>query len=213
MPKVCCIVAAGPSEALICKDAFIIAADAGIQKLEAIGVTPDLVIGDFDSLDRTPEGDNVLVYPIKKNDTDTLLALKKAISLGYDRIVISGGMGGQLDHTVANLQSLLFARQRGVNAIISGYGQCAAVIDGSCSLSFKGISEGRLSVFAFGGEAVGVRVKGAEYEAQGISLLPSFPLGVSNSFVGSDVSICLEDGVLLVIWEGAPEDAEFFSAQ
>jgi hypothetical protein len=69
------------------------------------------------------------------------------------------------------------------------------------------------AVFAFGGEAVGVRVSGAEYEAEGINLLPSFPLGVSNGFVGSDVSICLEDGVLLVIWEGAPEDAEFISAQ
>lgn len=210
--KLCQIIGAGPSDFTVREDAYIICADGGYERLVGMNVSPDLIIGDFDSSENVPSG-NVKRFPIKKDDTDTLLALKEAISLGFDTVYIFGGMGGQLDHTIANLQSLLFARRSGVNAILCGYGQCAAVIDSSCSLSFKGISEGRLSVFAFGGEAVGVRVSGAEYEADGISLLPSFPLGVSNGFVGSDVSIRLEDGVLLVIWEGAPEDAEFFSAQ
>ena len=106
--KLCCIVGAGPSELYTVDGAFIIAADAGIEKLNKAGIVPDLIIGDFDSLGTRPSGENVRVFPIEKDDTDTMLALKEAISLGYDTVIISGGLGGELDHTMANLQTLLY---------------------------------------------------------------------------------------------------------
>ena len=206
--RLCQIIGAGPSDFVIRENAFIICADGGYERLEKINVKADLIIGDFDSSENLPSG-NFKRFPVKKDDTDTLLALKEAISLGFDTVYVFGGMGGQLDHTIANLQSLVFARQSGVNAILCGYGQCAAVIDSRTALCFKDKKNGRLSVFAVCSEAAGVRVTGAEYRADGIDLSPSFPLGVSNSFVGDEVNISLSEGHLLVIWEGQPEDAEF----
>jgi thiamine pyrophosphokinase len=69
---------------------------------------------------------------------------------------------------------------------------------------FPSDSEGRCSVFAFGGEAKGVTISGLKYEASGINLSPSFPLGVSNHFVGKEAKISLESGRLLIIYNGKP---------
>ncbi len=200
--KLCCIVGAGPSELYIENGAFVIAADAGITKLEDAGITPDLIIGDFDSLGSRPSGENVRVFPVEKDDTDTLLALKEAISLGYDTVIISGGLGGELDHTVANLQTLLYACDNGVNAYLTDGITTATVI--SDKAVFPSDSKGRCSVFAFGGEAHGVNISGLKYEASGITLSPSFPLGVSNHFTQKEAKISIESGRLLIIYNGKP---------
>ncbi|MBO5039598.1 MAG: thiamine diphosphokinase [Clostridia bacterium] len=200
--KLCCIVGAGPSELYIENGAFVIAADAGIEKLNKAGIAPDLIIGDFDSLGTRPSGENVRVFPVEKDDTDTMLALKEAISLGYDTVIISGGLGGELDHTMANLQTLLYACNNGINAFLTDGITTATVISDSITLGSE--SSGRCSVFAFGGEAIGVSISGLKYEASGITLSPSFPLGVSNHFVGKEAKISLESGRLLIIYNGKP---------
>ncbi len=200
--KLCCIVGAGPSELYIENGAFVIAADAGIEKLNKAGIVPDLIIGDFDSLGARPSGENVRVFPVEKDDTDTMLALKEAMSLGYDTVIISGGLGGELDHTVANLQTLLYACDNGINAYLTDGITTATVI--SDKVVFPSDSKGRCSVFAFGGEANGVNISGLKYEASGVTLSPSFPLGVSNHFVGKEAKISLESGRLLIIYNGKP---------
>ncbi|MBE6583159.1 MAG: thiamine diphosphokinase [Ruminococcaceae bacterium] len=200
--KLCCIVGAGPSELYTVEGAFIIAADAGIEKLNKAGIAPDLIIGDFDSLGTRPSGENVRVFPVEKDDTDTMLALKEAISLGYDTVIISGGLGGELDHTMANLQTLLYACDNGINAFLTDGITTATVISDSITLGSE--SSGRCSVFAFGSEAIGVSISGLKYEASGITLSPSFPLGVSNHFVGKETKISLESGRLLIIYNGKP---------
>lgn len=200
MSKICCIVAAGPSELYIPCGAFIIAADAGIKKLENAGIKPDLIIGDFDSLEEKPTGQNVLTFPIEKDDTDTMLALKEAIKRGFDTVYISGGIGGELDHTFANLQTLLYARKNGVSAYLTDGIQTATVIDSASPLRFDEDMQGRCSVFAFGGDAHGVDIKGLKYEANGITLTSSFPLGVSNAFNGKKASVSVKSGYLLVIY-------------
>ena len=200
--KLCCIVGAGPSELYIENGAFIIAADAGIEKLNKAGIVPDLIMGDFDSLGTRPSGENVRVFPIEKDDTDTMLALKEAIALGYDTVIISGGLGGELDHTMANLQTLLYACENGINAFLTDGITTATVISDSITLGSE--NSGRCSVFAFGGEANGVSISGLKYEASGITLSPSFPLGVSNHFVGKEAKISLESGRLLIIYNGKP---------
>ena len=201
--KLCCIVGAGPSELYTVKDAFIIAADAGIEKLKRAGVSPDLVIGDFDSLGARPMGENVRVFPVEKDDTDTMLALKEAIFLGYDTVIISGGLGGELDHTVANLQTLLYASDNGINAFLTDGITTAAVV--SDTIVFGPENAGRCSAFAFGGEAQGVTISGLKYEAENITLSPSFPLGVSNSFIRKEATISVKNGRLLVIYNGRPD--------
>ena len=206
MSKTCCIVAAGPSEAYIEDGAYIIAADAGIKKLNALGINADLIIGDFDSSEEKPKGDNVITFPIKKDDTDTMLALKEAIKRGFNRVIISGGVGGELDHTIANLQALIFAVKQGKKAYLVGDGYTATVIDNTSSLSFVKKDSGRCSVFAVGGDTIGVNISGLNYEAENITLSPSFPIGVSNSFISKEAKISAGEGTLLVIWQGSPED-------
>lgn len=202
MSKICCIVAAGPSEIYIPCGAFIVAADAGIKKLEKAGIKPDLIIGDFDSLGESPTGENVMTFPVEKDDTDTMLALKEAIKRGFDTVYISGGLGGELDHTVANLQTLLYACENGVKAFLTDGTTTATVI--SDSIAFGAENTGRCSVFAFGGDAHGVDIKGLKYEADRITLTSSFPLGVSNAFNGKKASVSVKDGYLLVIYNEKP---------
>lgn len=198
--KLCCIVGAGPSELYTVKGAFIIAADAGVGKLNKAGIVPNLIIGDFDSYGERPNGENVRVFPVEKDDTDTMLALKEAIKRGFDTVYISGGIGGELDHTVANLQALLYARKNGVSAFLADGIQTATVIDSASPLFFDEDMRGRCSVFAFGGDAHGVDIKGLKYEAEDVTLSPSFPLGVSNAFNGKNASVSVKNGYLLVIY-------------
>ena len=109
------------SGASVSKDDFIICADASCNIAEAHGLSPNLIIGDFDSGAR-PENATceIVEYPSEKDDTDTMLCLKAAIKLGFKEIIIVGGIGGRLDHTLANLSALLYADENGARAILKG---------------------------------------------------------------------------------------------
>ncbi len=205
MSKECCIVAAGPSPLYCREGAYLIAADGGLEKLREAKKTPDLILGDFDSLPAHPEGENVLTFPAEKDDTDTMLAIKEALKRGYDRLYISGGIGGRLDHTLANLQSLLFAEKLGAEAFLCGEGVTVTAITRKCA-EFSASCRGKISVFCFGDSASGVTIRGLKYETAGISLSNMFPLGVSNEFTGQNASISLERGTLILIWDGTPDD-------
>lgn len=207
MAKECCIVGASPSELYRKEGAFLIAADGGLSKLEACGVRPDLILGDFDSLSRTPHAEEteVLTFPVDKDDTDTMLAIKEALRRGYERLYISGGLGGKLDHTVANLQSLRYVADHGATAYLVGDGQTATVLtSGTCRFYPK--KEGRFSIFALTEHAEGVTLSGLRYPAEAITLTNSFPLGVSNHFVGNEATVSVSQGALLLIWDGLPDD-------
>lgn len=205
MDPICCIIGAGPSSAYVTEGAFVIAADGGLDKLNALHITPDLILGDFDSLEDRPMGENVLTFPVEKDDTDTMLAIKEAVKRGYKTLYISGGVGGRLDHTIANIQSLWFADRLGVRAFLVGQGQTLTVLtDGEAS--FSADCRGKISLFSMGDRADGVTVKGVKYETEGITLSGSFPLGVSNEFTGRAAQVKVEKGTLLLIWEGLPCD-------
>ncbi len=205
MSSICCIVGAGPSPAFVKEGAFVIAADGGLEKVKSLGITPDLILGDFDSLETRPEGENVMTFPVEKDDTDTMLAVKEAIGRGYKTLYISGGVGGRLDHTVANLQSLLYAAEKGACAYLVGEKETVAVLtDGS--VSFRDTCRGKISVFAVDAMAEDVTIAGLQYETVGVSLTNRFPLGVSNAFIGKPASVSVKKGTLLLIWEGRPED-------
>ena len=105
---------------------YIIAADAGCRHLERLGARPDLIVGDFDSLGRIPSFPNVEVCPVEKDDTDSMIALRHAVTLGCRRILLFGALGGRrLDHTLANIQALAWARAQGAECFIIGEG-CAS---------------------------------------------------------------------------------------
>lgn len=188
---------------------YIIACDRGYEYLRRQGVRPDLLVGDFDSYaGPLPEDVPRLSLPVEKDDTDTMLAVKRGLSLGFRRFVIYGGMDGKrLDHTLANFQTLCFLAQHGAVGFLVGRDYIAcAVKDGT--LRFPAGAEGDFSLFCLGKDAKGVTIRGLYYEAEDITLTSSFPLGVSNHFTGKDAAVTVEDGTLLALWErkaGLPE--------
>ena len=184
---------------------LLIAADAGLAAVDAMGLVPDLVIGDFDSLGEAPRGDNVVVLPRVKDDTDTAAAVKAGLSRGYRRFALYGGTGGRLAHTLANLQLLHGLSARACRGFLIGGGTvCTAVTDGE--LRFPAGLAGYLSVFCSGAPARGVTLSGLKYPLDRADLTAAYPLGVSNEFTGESARVSVERGTLLVLWQGADAD-------
>lgn len=182
-----------PKEGDLC-----IAADGGYTHLKHIGIVPDIVIGDFDSLKERPEI-NIQIHPEQKNDTDMMLAIKHGLAAGYESFFIYGGMGGRLDHTFANIQALLYLARQGAKGILIDEPTHATVIHEG-SLLFGSKMKGLVSVFAMDETAEGVNIKGLQYPLDNMTLHNSFPLGVSNAFIGMESVISVRKGSLLVIW-------------
>ena len=185
---------------------LVIAADGGVKHTEKLGLTPDAVLGDFDSLGFVPEG--AAVFPVEKDDTDAMLAIRWGLDRGYDRFVIYGGLDGhRLDHTLANFQALQYLADRDAVGYLVGERYLATVVKNG-SLSFQAAAAGILSVFCMGPDATGVTLSGLKYSLKNGTLSSGFPLGVSNHFIGEKSSISVKNGSLLVLWDrenGFPE--------
>ena len=177
---------------------MVIAADGGWHTCRENGITPTLLVADFDSLDAAPAFDHILRLPVEKDDTDMMLAIKRGLERGETLFHLYGGMGGQrTDHTVANLQALLYLADHGAEGWLHGRGErWTAIRDGS--IVFPARPEGILSVFCVGPDAEGVTIRGAQYPLEGATLTASVPLGVSNHFIGQDIMVEVIHGSLLL---------------
>ena len=181
------------------REDYVIAADGGLHHTEKLGIAPHIILGDFDSLGYTPEG--AAVFPVEKDDTDAMLAVRRGLELGYREFVLYGSLDGpRLDHTVANFQTLQYLCDHGAFGCLAGVNTMAAVVKNG-SLSFPAGCDGMVSVFCMGKDARGVTLKGLHYPLEKATLTAGFPLGVSNHFTGQPAEILVEDGSLLVIWE------------
>lgn len=185
---------------------LVIAADGGLRHTEKLGITPDVVLGDFDSLGYTPAGANV--FPVEKDDTDSMLAVRHGLRLGYREFFLYGSLDGpRLDHTIANFQVLTFLAEHGAYGYLVGRDYILTVLkDGS--LTFPAGAEGTISVFCMGRDAKGVTERGLYYPLEDAVLTSGFPLGASNHFTGAEAEISVEDGCLLILWDrknGFPE--------
>ena len=198
---ICTVVAALPEPDLVLPpDGFLIAADKGYAQLHARGVVPDLVVGDFDSLGAVPQDVPVVRHPVRKDDTDMLLAVREGLRRGCTRFLLYGGVGGRLDHTLANLQTLSFLQQNGARGVLYGDGTAVTLLHQSgVTLSAK--ESGDVSVFAFGGPARGVTERGLLYSLENATLTTDFPLGVSNGFCGNAAQIEVRQGSVLLLWQ------------
>ncbi len=179
---------------------LVIAADGGYDNLLRIGVVPDVLIGDFDSIRALPSGVETLRYPCEKDDTDTYLAYREGVRRGYADFVIFGGVGGRVDHTLANYALLLHSRKAGHRVTLVGGGTetCVLINEGRRVSLPKGAT---VSVFAMNSVANGVTIKGLKYTVENATLTEDVPLGVSNSSLGEEGYIEVKDGALLVISE------------
>lgn len=180
-------------------DAYLIAADSGFSLLKRMGIIPDLVLGDFDSLtENKPTDCEILTAAAEKDDTDTMLAIKTALSRGYRDITIAGSIGGRLDHTVANIQSLAYIIENGGSGRLVGETDTAELL-GEGEYRFVKNDTMYFSVFSYGDEAV-VTTRGTKYDLNSYCLTNSFPLGVSNEILSSECTLKIEKGRVLVIF-------------
>ncbi|MBE6748709.1 MAG: thiamine diphosphokinase [Ruminococcaceae bacterium] len=184
---------------------LIIAADGGYSTLKKLNIKPDLVVGDFDSLGSVPDSESIVKHPVKKDDTDTLLAIKIGFQKGYKKFIIYGAIGGRLDHTVATIQSATYVAQNGGIAYICDDNHTVTAIKNS-GIKFKKTAKGYISVFALSGIAKGVTINGLLYPLDNAEISPDFPLGVSNEFLGKESEISVTDGILTIVFEGKPSD-------
>lgn len=176
---------------------FIIAADAGIRNASALGVVPDLVMGDMDSADAAEVPKGALLFPVRKDDTDLMLAIKKGIELGYHDFLIYGATGGRLDHTFASIQSLSYLLTHGCRGVLVDGKQWVTLFrDGTVQIP---AGYRHVSVFSYTERCRGVTLRGLSYPLEDGELDQDFPLGVSNSMVADSASVSVKEGTLLVI--------------
>ncbi len=208
----CVIVAAGDlsvTEIPLSRRDMLIAVDGGLKYCEELGLEPDLVLGDFDSvnggqmeqIDRLSAESPGRVIRLKpeKDDTDTLAAIRLALGRGYREFLLYGAMGGsRLEHTVANIQCLLFIRHHGgVGYLQDKAGMCFVLEDEE--KSFPASMTGYLSLFSLGRQALGVDIRGMKYELHNAVINNDFPIGISNEFVGGEAVVSVRQGQLLGI--------------
>ena len=200
--KTCIIFCAAQCRGLMApigEDDFVIAADGGLVHTENLGITPDEILGDFDSLGFIP--DSSRVFPVEKDDTDAMLAVRRGLSLGYREFILYGSLDGpRLDHTIANFQTLQFLCDNDAWGYLVGNEYIVTVVKNG-RLRFPAGKEGTISVFCLGADASGVTLKGLYYPLEKGTLTAGFPLGVSNHFAGEAAEISVEQGSLLVLWD------------
>ena len=190
----------------VSEDDLVIAVDGGLNYCSVLEVEPDLILGDFDSVSQEQKEallelqkqipDRVIVLKPEKDDTDMLAALKLALEYGYTNIHIYAATGGRLEHTLANIQCLLYLKNRdAVGYIMDGNGMIFVMQNEEVRL--RNTLEGYLSVFAMSKSAKGVTIQGMKYELDQDTLTNDFPIGISNEFIGEEAVIRVEDGELV----------------
>ena len=200
--KTCYIVGAGEfyGEFTPADDDLVIAADGGYDSLLKRGIRTDVLIGDLDSIKEIPVGIELIRHPVKKDETDMHLAYLEGRRRGYENFELFGGVGGRADHTFANYCLLSYARANGAHARLHDKDSVAYAIRNEAT-RVRGKCGNHISLFAFGGAAKGVFIKGLYYELENGTLTSDFPLGVSNQFTNEYAEIEVRDGTLLVIEE------------
>lgn len=182
---------------------FIVCADGGALHLQKLGIKPDVLLGDFDSIEERyleyyrEQKVTILKYPKEKNMTDTELAVDTAIERGYKDIVIIGGTGTRLDHTLSNIFLLRQMLDRGVRGrIVNEYNEIFLIDD--CT-EVKAEEGYYLTLLPLTSKVEGITTKGLYYPLKGETIEMGSTRGVSNCFVSQEAQISITSGVLMVI--------------
>ena len=205
MIKRCYIAGAGEfyDKILPMEGDYIIAADGGYSALVSRGITPDLVVGDFDSLGYLPDHPNVIRSPVEKDDTDMMLSIQQGLERGYDDFIINGGMGGRIDQTYANIQLLTYlADQNARGTMVSNDYHITAIKNRKIKLNPVDKQNRLISIFCIGNKAKGVSLRGLKYPLENATITCKNPIGISNEFKEDSAVISVTDGTLIIFWNG-----------
>jgi thiamine pyrophosphokinase len=198
-------------DAAIRRADLVIAADSGAQTALQLGLTPAIVVGDFDSLSIPPEtlkalGCQLIEVSAEKDETDTELAINTAIQQGASEITLLGGLGGQrFEHSIANI--LLIADYPLPIHIIDGPSVCW-LLRGPGKATITGQRGDLLSLFPLTADAQGVCTSNLYYPLRGETLRFGRPRGISNVLTTTQAQVSVEQGLLLVIHTAKQELSE-----
>ena len=207
----CILIGAGDltiSEIPMGENDLCIAVDGGYEYCKLLEITPDYILGDFDSISEKEaecmaeiakqEEDKVIILPVEKDDTDMLAAIKLGLSEGYQSFRIYGGMGGRMEHTIANIQCLLYLKEHNaVGYLMDGTGMILVAKEEE--ISFQDSLEGYMSMFSMGDKAT-VSIENMKYLLKEQEITNSFPIGISNEFIlGEKGKITVHKGAVMMI--------------
>ena len=177
---------------------YIIACDRGYEYARRLGLTPDVILGDFDSSAQPDTDIPTHVHPVMKDDTDTMLAVRHALDRGYRDISLCCALGGRFDHAFANVQSLAFAAERGAVARVLAEDTVITVFPAD-SMRFPRRDGWSFSCFALSDICTDVSIRGAKFGCEGTDITSRFPIGVSNVWTGEEITVSARTGILMVI--------------
>lgn len=208
--KKCCIISAGDVNLTLLEKKkveydFFIAADGGYEKAILANITPNLVVGDFDSINQSLLQTNTSIefirFPVEKDYSDTHLALEEGIKRGFTHFDVYGALGGErFSHSISNLQTLCTMKSKNISVTLVGTKEKVFLLHNETFSLMTPIGS-CFSVFSLTDQSMGVTIKGAKYSLENAILTNSFPLGVSNQSTANTIHISVNDGFLLVILE------------
>lgn len=180
------------------KDDFYICCDSGLKHREALGIVPNLIVGDFDSHENPHLEIETIVLPCEKDDTDTVFAVKEAMIRGFQDFLLVGVIGGRLDHTLGNVSILL---------MLDAQGKSAAAIDDFSKMEIVSSRPVKIdnryayfSLLNITGIAQGITIKNAKYPLTNAEIKCEYQYGISNEVLpGMEAEVSLERGRLLLI--------------
>ncbi|MBU3214137.1 thiamine diphosphokinase [Clostridium estertheticum] len=198
---------APPSKKLLikemAKDIFLIAADSGANCLYHYNIKPDLLVGDFDSIDKEildyyKKNKCIIdIYPTEKDFTDTEIAVRKAIGMKPSEIVLLGCTGSRIDHLLGNIGMLKICLENKVNASIKDDNNIITLVNDSTLLN--GIIGKIFSVQSYGDEIIGLTIEGAKYPLDNYNLKIGESISISNEFACPQVKLKFKAGTLMII--------------
>lgn len=186
--------------------AYVIAVDKGMEFLYKHEIAPSYIVGDFDSVDskvadyfRHETTIPIREFHPEKDASDTEIAIRLAMTLGCDEIVILGATGGRIDHLWANVQSLTIPFKAGIDARIIDRQNCIRLIGNSTVLKRSEAFGTYFSIFPLGQEIFGLSIQGAKYPLSKHSLTPYDSRCVSNEFAEEEVTIDFLEGIVILM--------------
>ena len=180
------------------KDGLVICADRGYEYAQSLGIEPDLIMGDFDSASRRPEGSKVLTFPVEKDDTDTMLAAKEGLARGCTRFMIFGATGGRIDHLIGNIQTLALLLENGATGAIAAENDHIRLLSPG-EYVFPKVPGFSLSFFAYTKTVEGFTVSGTKYCAQDQVITDHSTYSMSNMITEDRARLSFAKGILLMV--------------
>ncbi|MDD6919819.1 MAG: thiamine diphosphokinase [Eubacteriales bacterium] len=181
------------------KNTYIICADGGYEFALKANIVPNLIVGDFDSLNTNlPTSVDIIKVPTEKDDTDLQLALKICLKKNITNVDIIGGIGGRVDHTIGNIQNLVHYTLQGININMFDTRQIITIQLPSTKKYHKK-SNYQFSLFAHSEFAEGVTITGGHYSLNNDTINNSFPIGISNQFEEDYIEVSFESGILVIV--------------